>query len=273
MTDAPSSQPVGDDMLAVESSDTDFLLRSLRDLEAEHDAGDLDDHDFQTLRDEYVVRAAQALRAESSGTQGASSSRLAPMARRRRVPRPVSLALVALLAVGLGVAVARFSGSRVTGQSVTGTIRPSAAAEMAEARTAMSEGRAVDAIKGFDRALAIEPDNVEALAYRGWLLHLAGMGDEALAWLDKALAVEPTYADAQFFRGVVLLRDLNRPADAAASLSSFLAGGSVPDELRARVESVRDEAAMAAGEDFTASGSSVATTAANSVSSSLDPAP
>jgi hypothetical protein len=40
----------------------DFCLRSLRDLDAEHSAGDLDDADYRTLRDSYVARAAAALR-------------------------------------------------------------------------------------------------------------------------------------------------------------------------------------------------------------------
>ncbi len=41
----------------------DFLLRSLEDLEAEHQAGDLDDGDYVTLKDDYTARAARVLRA------------------------------------------------------------------------------------------------------------------------------------------------------------------------------------------------------------------
>jgi hypothetical protein len=40
----------------------DFFLRSLRDLEAEHDAGDIDDIDYAALHDDYTVRAADVLR-------------------------------------------------------------------------------------------------------------------------------------------------------------------------------------------------------------------
>ena len=36
----------------------DFLLNSLRDLEKEREAGDIDDVDFNTIRDGYVARAA-----------------------------------------------------------------------------------------------------------------------------------------------------------------------------------------------------------------------
>ena len=42
----------------------EFLLRSLEDLEREHDAGDLDDADYIALKDDYTARAAAALRAE-----------------------------------------------------------------------------------------------------------------------------------------------------------------------------------------------------------------
>ncbi len=41
----------------------DFCLRSLRDLDAERDAGDIDAADYVTLRSAYVARAAAALRA------------------------------------------------------------------------------------------------------------------------------------------------------------------------------------------------------------------
>jgi hypothetical protein len=40
----------------------EFFLRSLRDLDAERAAGDLDELDYQGLRDDYTVRAAQVLR-------------------------------------------------------------------------------------------------------------------------------------------------------------------------------------------------------------------
>ncbi len=41
----------------------DFLLRSIRDLDAEHAAGDMADGDYARLRDDYTARAARVLRA------------------------------------------------------------------------------------------------------------------------------------------------------------------------------------------------------------------
>ncbi len=238
----------------------EFVLQSLRDLDAEHAAGDLDDADYVSLRGDYVARAAQLVRATTDPGAAVESEGMAP--RSSRLRNGVAAACVALSAVAIGLLVARSSGARLDGQTVTGETRPSAAGELAKARAAMSEGSAVEALKSFDAVLAIDPDNLEALAYRGWLLHLAGLGEEALVWVDKALAVDDAYPDAQFFRGVILLRDLDRPADAAQSLTAFLDSGSVPDALRAQVEAVRAEAVEAAGGAGATGSPALATTAA-----------
>ncbi|MEY2426529.1 MAG: hypothetical protein QOI61_2101, partial [Actinomycetota bacterium] len=44
-------------------AERDFLLRSIADLDAEQEAGDLATDDFAALRDDYVARAAAVLRA------------------------------------------------------------------------------------------------------------------------------------------------------------------------------------------------------------------
>jgi hypothetical protein len=48
----------------------DFLLRSLEDLEAEHEAGDIDEADYRALRQEYTARAALALRTLAASPEG-----------------------------------------------------------------------------------------------------------------------------------------------------------------------------------------------------------
>jgi tetratricopeptide (TPR) repeat protein len=47
---------------SVLEEEREFFLRSLRDLEAERDAGDIDDVDYRSLRDDYTVRAAEVVR-------------------------------------------------------------------------------------------------------------------------------------------------------------------------------------------------------------------
>ena len=43
------------DRLAALEEERRFLLRSLNDLEREHDAGDVDDLDYQSLKDGYTI--------------------------------------------------------------------------------------------------------------------------------------------------------------------------------------------------------------------------
>jgi hypothetical protein len=54
-------------LVGVRDERTTFLLESLRDLEREHEAGDIDDADYEALRDDDTARAAAALRAEQRG--------------------------------------------------------------------------------------------------------------------------------------------------------------------------------------------------------------
>ena len=50
------------DRLAQLEEERAFLLGSIRDLDREHEVGDVDDADYQTVRDGYVARAAAVLR-------------------------------------------------------------------------------------------------------------------------------------------------------------------------------------------------------------------
>jgi hypothetical protein len=59
------------DRLAELEEERRFLLRSLTDLEREHDAGDVDDLDYETLKDGYTVRAAACC---ARSTRGAANS-------------------------------------------------------------------------------------------------------------------------------------------------------------------------------------------------------
>jgi hypothetical protein len=56
----------------------EFLLRSLADLDAEHEAGDIEDDDFQSLTDDYTARAATVLRALEAITGAKTRTRARP---------------------------------------------------------------------------------------------------------------------------------------------------------------------------------------------------
>ncbi|MGH9154474.1 MAG: tetratricopeptide repeat protein [Acidimicrobiales bacterium] len=216
----------------------DFLLRSLTDLEAEREAGDLSEDDFVALRDGYTARAAAALRklepAPETGVPPAAPA--PPPPTRRRRAGLVTAAVVLTVAVGAGAMVALVAGQRLPGDPTTGSIEatgPSAA--LAQARALYSEGATLEAIKVYDQVLETTPDQPEALTYRGWFVLLAGRDAETpelvteltargLASIERAIAVDPAYPDAHYFRGLVMFVDRLDPAAAVIEMRAFLAG-------------------------------------------------
>jgi hypothetical protein len=211
---------VDPDELAAWEEERRFLLGSLRDLEREHAAGDLDDADYRTLRDGYTARAADVLRSIEAG-----QAALPPKPARRAGRLVVMWAAVAAVAVVAGVLVARASGDRGAGGSATGGITDSVAATLSRARQAeVDDPRA--AIDLYRKVLAEDPDNAEALTYLGWLEirtgaatgadDLVGQGEAHLA---RAIEVAPEYADAHCFTAIVRFRLREDPAGADAALS------------------------------------------------------
>jgi len=249
----------------------DFLLGSLADLNAERDAGDVDDHDYLALRDGYTGRAAAVLRAldrrcdeaepgpraattmlESRPVRvrGASSGPRAKAgvtagatgtARRSIVRAVVVVAGVLGFAVLAGVGVEAMAGRRLPGDNVSGSTPTTPVAKLlAQAQDQISGQHLLDAVKTYDKALAIDPRNAEALAYKGWLLRLAGaqvgnatLVDQGLASIRQAEAASPSYADPHFFAGETLLKDKNDPKGAVTEFEQFLAdhppGAMVPE--------------------------------------------
>lgn len=215
------------DALAALEEERDHLARSLRDLEAEHAAGDLADDDLEALRDDYVVRMADVLRAieaQQSPARGAPS-------KRRRTPRQRLAAVatvlgVAAFAVAASLLVARVAGNRTSQETLTGDIRGSTRDELANclelAGSALRDstsgpatgngaggGELLDAVKCYSEVLQRAPGNPEALTYRGWLLVRTGnpaLQQQAADDLDRAVTADPTYPDARAFRAIVFFR-------------------------------------------------------------------
>ena len=141
-----------------------------------------------------------------------------------------------VIIAGAGISVVILAGGRSPGQPVTGSVPGDTVAgedRVAQALALETDGEAVEALKLYDEILADEPDNVEALAYRGWLLKRAGLPDQALESLDRAVTVDPTFADAHFFRGMVLYQDRDDPAGAVVEFEAFLANDPPPDFIDA----------------------------------------
>ncbi len=244
---------INPDRLAELEEERRFLLRSLADLEREHEAGDVDDVDYRALREGYTVRAAATLRELDDGR-----SALPPKPQtdwRRRIY--TGLIIVALIAV-VWWALAASTAERRTGQQITG-LDP-----RDEQQVLLSEARALQlqapgqAAEIYGQVLALDPGNVEALTYRGWTLALdatiraqsegadtgtaggAAAGDEdpvvaqlmeAVDLLLQATEADPAYADPKCFLGIVNFRTLGDAAAAQPWVDACLASDPPADVL------------------------------------------
>ncbi len=255
-------------------AERDFLLRSLDDLERERADGDIDTETYERLRDDYTARAAAVLRALRRGD--ARTATVAGGGKRRvRVGRLVAIgAAVVVFAVVAGVLLARAVGERVPGGTATGNQQladteaaPSTAPQPSELEAAVDANPAdptahlelarflaptdpARALKEYDEVVSLDPTNVEAHAYGGWIVYLAGLPDEALTRLDRAIAIDPDFADAHFFRGMVLYRGVGDAGGAVAEFDRYLElapDGASVDQVR----QVRDQAAETANQGST----------------------
>lgn len=252
--DGPSGIGSSDELLRAEQQ---FLLESLRDLERERAAGDIDEVDYATLRDGYIARAAAVTRRLERGdepwpgdpdvldadTEGPDGRRRAPW-----MQRIVAVLVVLALAAGSGVWVARQSGQRLPGETATGGIEQSTAGLLATAR-ALNFTDPARAVQLYSDVLKVEPDNVEALTYRSWILALTAREAPAevkklalataVADLGRAQSVDPEYPDSRCLLGVIYFRflenaalaepqltmckEMNPPAEVAGLVDSVLA--------------------------------------------------
>lgn len=199
----------------------DHLLVSLDDLDAEFAAGDIDELDYKALSDDYVARAAALTRALESSKIG--QSRTTPV-RRTSLLWMASIVVLALIA---GFAMARFSGGRADGETASGEIRLSTAGLLSEAAAAFTSGDTARAIDTYGEVLELQPTNVEAMTYRGWLRYQTGDSEAASADFDAVVGLDPAYPDVRVFRAVLAL-DEEDFTGAAAELAAFDAADPSP---------------------------------------------
>jgi tetratricopeptide (TPR) repeat protein len=225
----------------------DFLLRSLDDLDREHAAGDLPDDEYAELRRGYVQRTAAVQRQlDGDGVQPED----APRSR-------TWLAWIGgsvVVAVVLGLLLARFSGERFNSDSPTGGIPENIAGLLTEARTLTGQQRLDEAVKRYIDVLRTDPDNAEALTYRGWLLVQLGDGNnvpefvaDGIANLDRAVEVAPTYSDARALRGIVAFRFEDNPQRAVDEFNALFDIPDAPVQQLAMVLETEAEARQAIG--------------------------
>ncbi len=180
--------------------------------------------------DTQIAAATVITTTETAQPHSAPSSASVTSPRYRRNVL-VWIVAIGIVAAAAGVLVARFSGSRSSGESVTGDIRASTRQLIFDAQATLSQGDLEGAIELYDQALELAPSNIEALTYRGWLTSRAVDESEdfderqavladGLVYIDDAIAIDPTYADARLFRAIISLEqgDADR---AAAELEAF----------------------------------------------------
>ncbi len=249
------------DALAALEEERDFLLRSLQDLERERAAGDVDDSDYKELKDDYTARAAAAIRAIDDRTTAVKSLR--PQRNWKRTA--LGLVLVGVLAVGAGWIVFRNAGTRAPGQGLTGDARQDSANLIlqaqgltGQAQASLQAGDSAKALKQFesavqtyDKALEISPENVQAMTYRGWVLHTIALNSEASVaaeldqqarkYLDEAIATDPTFSDARVFRAI-LERNAGEFAAAKVDLDA-IDMNAIPMYMISMVNGVKEDVA------------------------------
>ena len=224
------------DRLAQLEEERAFLLGSIRDLDREHEVGDVDDTDYQTVRDGYVARAAAVMREIDEGRSALPARVRRPWWRRLVVP-------AATLAVGvaLAVLVSHSAGQRHPGQTLTGGLPQDEVSTLLAQGRSMLGGDSAGALAAYRKVLDIEPDNAEARTYTGWLVVLNGRqaNDQAqiaqgIDLLRAAGQIDPLYADPHCFVAVASGRFLSPPdvetakAEGAVCLASSPPADMVP---------------------------------------------
>lgn len=224
-----------------------LLLRSIEDLDAERDSGDISEADHRALRDQYVARAAAVLRAlegaapeepplPGAGRRTTSSEpeEVSPTPVRRWRRRRILLwgAIVTFVAAAV-VLVATEVTSRLPGETASGSIALSNTQErqrtLAQAQVLESEGDDAQALTLYHEVLEQDPTQEEALAESGWLEFEAGvlakngtLLAEGQAAEQKAQQADPSDYGPHLYLGSMLLVE-QEFQQAAAQFDRFLA--------------------------------------------------
>ncbi|HWE57785.1 MAG TPA: cytochrome c-type biogenesis protein CcmH [Acidimicrobiales bacterium] len=137
---------------------------------------------------------------------------------RRHLPggRGAKIALtcagVVMIAGGASWAVAGSAGARLPGEEITGQAlgAEQIEADLNTANADTQKNDAAGAIEEFQKVLAAQPNQLEALTGEGWLLVQTGqpaLVQNGLSMLQKAEATDVTYAPAHVYRGIGLVAE------------------------------------------------------------------
>jgi tetratricopeptide (TPR) repeat protein len=266
----------GIDRDAIEA-ERDFLLRSLDDLEAEREDGNVDDGTYRTLHDDYTARAAAAIRSLDADTDLTPETAASPS----KLVRGLTIGGIVAFAFVAAFVLAHAVGQRHAGQTITGNSRVNGAsgttgadpgpalaaaaaanprsypARIAYARYLMAQGELPDAIREFGAAARLDPNQPEPPTYAGWAGALLTpqvkdattrrtLLDASLSHINEVTTKFPQYPDAHALKGVILYRYEGDAKDAIPEFQKFLALTDDSNPIRNTVLSVLAQAERAA---------------------------
>jgi tetratricopeptide (TPR) repeat protein len=237
----------------------DFLMKSLDDLELEHESGGIDDESYAELHDDYTARAAAVIRTLRDGVDVTPPA--PPRSSRRARQRVVLVVLVLVFAIAAGTSLAYALGARLPGQTSSGNSASAPSTTNAAqsallkkiddlqakvnaspddydlrldlARAYEENGDLQNALKQSDAAITIDANRPEGHANAARLLYLASEAapaqeakntliSQALAGLNQAITVGPDYPDSYYFRAVLMSQALQNFRAAQSDLQQYL---------------------------------------------------
>ena len=249
------------------------VLRALRELEFEHEAGHISASDFADVRARYEAEAASIFTELDGLGPAATEAQRSEEPRRARIGsgwsrHPIGVAASAAGLIGLGVVLGmtvvrstppspraglgtgataapavpvnpgpRAPGARGAAPPASNgrAVTPQMLQGMLQAaRTSLFAGRYDEAVAAYQAVLKRDPENVDALAHFGLIVGLGGRLDQALQAIDRALARDPDYPPALLYRGQILYE---AKKDTAGALQAWqkLVAVLPPGEDRERV--------------------------------------
>jgi cytochrome c-type biogenesis protein CcmH/NrfG len=262
-------------------------IRSLEEIEADFETGNLSEADYQTLKRRYQkevetldqrleATAPAAVRAESGQPQTAPARSGSWMSMLGWIAGAVAFVALAWLVMSQTLR-PRSEGDTITG-SLPGQTQgmPSGAPvadvdmeRLAELRRIVAEDPDnVDALVELghmyltlqsypelsdvtQRALMIDPDNPEALTHLGMLLFSSGHPQGVMESFDRALQVDPNFGEALQFKGMVafIRRDYETAVEAWQRYLDVVPPDEVSPRIRGMLESARANLGSAAAQE------------------------
>ncbi len=149
----------------------------------------------------------------------------------RRSRGAITLVLIAVGAITIGVVVARTAGLAIPGQTITGEIDRSARSLLFDAQNLYAQGEDEQARELINEIFATTDDLPEAFILSARLYEREGEVLSALVELDRVLNADPDQVDALTLRGWLLVRipDEELIAEGIGSLDAALA--QTPDQF------------------------------------------